>query len=197
MFKHYKLLFGVFALLFYNGLFAQTATINGFVTSRIDNKPLADVTITVNGSNKGTKTGSDGKFSLTAPVNSTVTFSFIGYQSQQVTINSTSSLLNISLENAENTLNEVVVTALGISKQKKSLGYAVQELKSKDFSEAKEANLVNALEGKIAGVRITNSQGDMGSSRIIIRGETSSRPSSFGPQLSSTPSFIPPPFPST
>ena len=77
------------------------------------------------------------------------------------------------LEQDDNILNEVVITALGISKEKKSLGYAVQQLKSEDISEAKETNLVNALAGKIAGVNVTNSQGDIGSSRIIIRGETS------------------------
>jgi TonB-dependent SusC/RagA subfamily outer membrane receptor len=173
MSKHYKLLFGVFTLLFYNNIFAQNIAINGSVTSKNDNKPLADVTITVNGTNIATKTDSVGRFNLSAAANSTVTFSFVGYQSQQVSVNAAASPLHIVLESAENTLNEVVVTALGISKQKKSLGYAVQELKSKDFSEAKESNLVNALEGKIAGVRITNSQGDMGSSRIVIRGETS------------------------
>src|SRR5690606_11999675 len=64
-------------------------------------------------------------------------------------------------------------TALNINREKKSLGYAVQELKSADIAQAKETNLLNALSGKVAGVTITNSQGDMGSSRIIIRGETS------------------------
>ena len=71
------------------------------------------------------------------------------------------------------TLDEVVVTALGISREKKSLGYTTQELKSNELSNTKETNLLNSLSGKVAGVRITNSQGDMGSSRIVIRGETS------------------------
>ncbi|WP_018614821.1 SusC/RagA family TonB-linked outer membrane protein [Segetibacter koreensis] len=173
MFKHYKLLTGLLAFLFYNSIYAQNVTVNGSVVSKSDNKLLAGVSVLVEGSSKGTKTDNDGHFTLTSPVNSVATFSFIGYQAQKVTLNSSTTTLNIALENAENSLNEVVVTALGITKQKKSLGYAVQELKSKDFSEAKEPNLVNALEGKIAGVRITNSQGDMGSSRIVIRGETS------------------------
>lgn len=82
-------------------------------------------------------------------------------------------MINIFLDNSNRKLDEVVVTALGISREKKSLGYAVQELKSKDISEAKETNLVNALAGKIAGVQVTNSQGNLGSSRIVIRGETS------------------------
>ena len=70
-------------------------------------------------------------------------------------------------------MSEVVVTALGISKEKKSLGYTIQSLKNKDLENTKETNLLNSLTGKLAGVRITNSQGDMGSSRIVIRGETS------------------------
>ncbi|HEY0177557.1 MAG TPA: SusC/RagA family TonB-linked outer membrane protein, partial [Pedobacter sp.] len=97
----------------------------------------------------------------------------IGYTTREIKVTAETSTLNIALEEAQNALSEVVVTALNITKEKKSLGYAVQELKSKDISEAKESNLVNALAGKVAGVQITNSQGDMGSSRIIIRGETS------------------------
>jgi TonB-linked SusC/RagA family outer membrane protein len=91
----------------------------------------------------------------------------------EIPVNNSSEPLKIVLEEAPNSLNEVVVTALNISKDKKSLGYAVQGLKSRDISEAKESNLINALSGKIAGVNVTGSQGDMGSSRIVIRGETS------------------------
>ena len=173
MYKYYKSVLATFALFISNTIFAQTITVGGLITGKSDNKPLAGVTVVVSGSGKGTKTDNEGHFNLAAPVNSVVTFSFVGYQPQQVKLSTSITTINIALENAENSLNEVVVTALGISKQKKSLGYAVQELKSRDFSEAKEPNLVNALEGKIAGVRITNSQGDMGSSRIVIRGETS------------------------
>jgi TonB-linked SusC/RagA family outer membrane protein len=79
----------------------------------------------------------------------------------------------VQLNPGSNSLDAVVITALGISKQKKSLGYATQDLKYESISQAKETNIVNSLAGKIAGVRITNTQGDMGSSRIVIRGETS------------------------
>lgn len=152
---------------------AQTLQISGRVTAQQDGSPLAGVTVSIKGTSKATTTNADGKFTADASVNDVLTFSFVGYRGKEVTITANSTNLQITLEPGETSLNEVVVTALGITKQKKSLGYAVQELKYNDISEAKEGNLVNALAGKVAGVRITNTQGDMGSSRIIIRGETS------------------------
>ncbi|RZJ58732.1 MAG: SusC/RagA family TonB-linked outer membrane protein, partial [Flavobacterium sp.] len=104
---------------------------------------------------------------------STLVFSYIGFATKEVEVSGDTQVLNVVLNDADNALDEVVVTALGISRQKKSLGYAVQELKGESLTEARESNLVNALAGKVAGVRVTNSQGDMGSSRIVIRGETS------------------------
>src|SRR3954470_16971876 len=100
MFKHYKLLTGVLALLLYNGLFAQTIVVNGTVTSKIDGKPLSGVTAIVNGTNKGTKTDNEGRFSIPATANSVITFSFIGFQPQDVTVTSNTTNINISLENA-------------------------------------------------------------------------------------------------
>ncbi|HEY9196500.1 MAG TPA: SusC/RagA family TonB-linked outer membrane protein, partial [Mucilaginibacter sp.] len=118
-------------------------------------------------------TNADGRFTITASVNDVLRVSYIGFTAQEIPVTANTTTLNIVLVDAPNSLNEVVVTALNISKDKKSLGYAVQGLKSKDIAEAKETNFVNALAGKVAGVQVTNSQGDMGSSRIIIRGETS------------------------
>lgn len=152
---------------------AQTVQVNGVVTSRAEGLALSGVSVTLKGSGKGVQTDVNGKFSIAASVNDVLEFSYIGYTSQDITVTAQTAQLQVSLEETKSSLNEVVVTALGISRQKKSLGYAVQELKSNDISEAKEGNLVNALAGKVAGVRITNSQGDMGSSRIVIRGETS------------------------
>lgn len=150
---------------------AQTTAINGIVKSKITNQPLTGVTVLADANNQTAVTDDAGKFSIEAPLNSSFTFSIVGYKSLKTIISNSNNI--IALEQDEALLNEVVVTALGISKEKKSLGYAVQALKSKDIAEAKETNLVNALAGKIAGVNVTNSQGDMGSSRIIIRGETS------------------------
>ncbi|ASZ11029.1 SusC/RagA family TonB-linked outer membrane protein [Chitinophaga pendula] len=162
----------LFVILYTQAGFAQSIKIGGVVTGKTDAQPLPGVIIVVKGTSNGTQSDADGKYSIKANSSDTLRFSFIGYNTIEVPVGK-SSQLNIALESAESKLQEVVVTALGISREKKSLGYAMQELKSKDITEARETNLVNALSGKIAGVNITNSQGNMGSSRIVIRGETS------------------------
>ncbi|MBP1650396.1 MAG: TonB-dependent receptor plug, partial [Bacteroidetes bacterium] len=151
---------------------AQNTRITGVVTSRTDATPIPGAIISVKGTNHGTQTDADGKYSITVSPKDTLRISFIGFTAVEQ-VAGTSRTLNFALENNESKLQEVVVTALGISREKRSLGYAVQELKSKDIAEARESNLVNALTGKIAGVTVTSSQGSMGSSRIVIRGETS------------------------
>lgn len=151
----------------------QTLPITGKVVEQASGTPLGGVTIEVAGTNRRTISNEEGSFSVKAGPHSILLFSFVGYANRQVNTDSVNGPLFVQLENATNALDEVVITALGVSKAKKSLGYATQELKAKDISEAKETNIVNALVGKVAGVRITNTQGDMGSSRIVIRGETS------------------------
>ena len=173
VFKNLKLLIAFIVILLSQNVTAQTVSVSGTVFSKVTGKSLAGVTIVDKLNNISTLTDTNGNFTLNVNAKSVLTFSFIGYKPQDVNIEPNHTSLQIFLEQEENVLNEVVITALGISKEKKSLGYSVQELKSKDISEAKETNLVNELAGKIAGVNITNSQGDMGSSRIIIRGETS------------------------
>lgn len=151
---------------------AQNTRVTGVVTSRTDATPIPGAIIAVKGSNHGTQTDADGKYSINVSPKDTLRISFIGYAAIEQAVGS-SRTLNFALQNNESKLQEVVVTALGISREKRSLGYAVQELKSKDIAEARESNVVNALTGKIAGVTVTSSQGSMGSSRIVIRGETS------------------------
>lgn len=152
--------------------YGQDTKITGVVTFKADAQRVPGAVVTVKGSSKGTQTDADGKYSISARANDTLHFSYIGYTGVDIAVNDTR-VINVALESSESRLQEVVVTALGISREKRSLGYAVQELKSRDITEARETNLVNALSGKIAGVNITNSQGDLGSSRIVIRGETS------------------------
>lgn len=152
---------------------AQTINVRGIVQDQNEGSPLPGVSILIRGTQKGTVTDDKGRFTIQAAVNDVLHLSNLGFEAKDVVITRTNSDLAIELERSANALNELVVTALNISKEKKSLGYSVQELTAKDIGEAKEPNLVNALSGKIAGVNITNSQGDMGSSRIIIRGETS------------------------
>ncbi len=152
---------------------AQTVLLHGTVRTRSDGQGLPGATVRIKGSSKGTQTDSKGQFTLSAQAGEVLSVSSIGFEPRDISISAAQTELQIVLNDAPNSLNEVVITALNISKDKKSLGYAIQALKSKDISEAKEPNLVNALAGKLAGVQVTNSQGDMGSSRIIIRGETS------------------------
>jgi TonB-linked SusC/RagA family outer membrane protein len=148
--------------------------VTGQVTDASEGEPVIGAAVFVQGGKVGTVTDTDGAFRLSVdrfPV--TVAVSYVGYGRQEVVVTGPASALSIVLEEAAGQLDEVVVTALGISREKKSLGYATQELKGEALAANKETNLVNALAGKLAGVRTTNSQGDMGSSRIVIRGETS------------------------
>lgn len=174
MLKIYKFVLGiVLSFVLVQTASAQAVKITGIVTEKGTGHPIPGASISIKGTSTGTQTSSDGKFSIAAKPTDILKIAFIGFLNKEVEVTAGQTDLKISLEESQESLNEVVVTALNITKEKKSLGYAVQELKSKDISEAKESNLVNALAGKVAGVQITNSQGDMGSSRIIIRGETS------------------------
>lgn len=159
-------------LLWLQASHAQDARVTGIITFKADAQRVPGAVITVKGASRGTQTDADGKYAITASATDTLRFSYIGYSPVEVPVNG-NKVINVALESSESRLQEVVITALGISREKRSLGYAVQELRSKDITEARETNLVNALAGKIAGVQVTNSQGDMGSSRIVIRGETS------------------------
>ncbi|RZK33381.1 MAG: SusC/RagA family TonB-linked outer membrane protein, partial [Pedobacter sp.] len=151
---------------------AQNISISGTVKSS-SGETLPGVSIFVKGTKQAVTTNGTGGFSISVAGKSTLVFSYIGFATKEVEVSENSKVLDVILNDGDNALDEVVVTALGISRQKKSLGYAVQELKGESLTEARESNLVNALAGKVAGVRVTNSQGDMGSSRVVIRGETS------------------------
>lgn len=136
---------------------------------------LPGVSVVLKETQRGTTTIADGTFSLdNIPEQSAVlVFSFVGYQRQEVTV-STQTTLSVSLVPESSTLSEVVVTALGIAREKKALAYAVSEVKGSEFTQARENNVANALTGKIAGVNATGmATGPGGSSRIIIRGNGS------------------------
>jgi TonB-dependent SusC/RagA subfamily outer membrane receptor len=133
--------------------------------------PIPGVTIVVKGTTIGTTTDVNGKYTLTVPENAaTLTFSYIGMKSQEVAIKGRS-VINGTMESDILGLDEVVVTALGISREKKALGYSVQDLSGENIQATKESNIVNAFQGRLAGVQITNADGGVASgSRIIIRG---------------------------
>lgn len=134
-------------------------------------EPLIGVNVKVKGSAVGVITDVDGQFSLQASNSEQLEFSYVGYTSKVL---KASSGMKVALQEDNKVLNEVVVTALGIKRQTKALGYSVQELKGVSLTEARESNLMNSLSGKIAGVQVSGSgNGAMGSSRIIIRGNNS------------------------
>ena len=172
MFKILKSMAFIFLLFIAQKLSAQNAAVTGTIKSA-DGETLPGVSILIKETKQATSSDAKGAFSINAPDKGILVFSYIGFKTQEIQINKNAGPISIILQSSDNALDEVVVTALGISRQKKSLGYAVQELKGQDLAEAKESNLVNALAGKIAGVRVTNRQGSMGSSRVVIRGETS------------------------
>ncbi len=152
------------------GALAQMV-VKGTVTDAKDGTPIPGVSIVVKGTLTGTVTDIDGKYSLTVPAGyNDLIYSFVGMLTKEIKIDGRA-IINIGLENDVVGLNEVVVTALGISREKKSIGYAVQDLKGEELAKAKEPNIVNSLTGKIAGVQVTNTSGAVGaSSRVIIRG---------------------------
>jgi outer membrane receptor protein involved in Fe transport len=147
--------------------------VKGIVLSAADGTVLPGVSVMLKGTNNGTTADSDGKFALVSPASGGVlVFSFIGFASQEVEIGSESDL-RIELSEDFTQLSEVVITALGIEKSRQSLGYALQDVKGEQLAEARSANLVNALSGKIAGVRISPNSGPGSGSSVQIRGQSS------------------------
>jgi TonB-linked SusC/RagA family outer membrane protein len=151
----------------------RAQTIQGVVQSAVTGAPLGNVSIQADDGSVNSLSKDDGRFTITANGNTVIHFSYVGYETRDIRADSMTGNLLVLLSPVPGSLDAVVVTALGIFKQKKSLGYATQDLKYEDIAQAKETNIVNSLAGKVAGVRITNTQGDMGSARIVIRGETS------------------------
>lgn len=149
---------------------AQDRLITGKVTSSADNSVLPGVSIVVKGTSKGTTTDANGEFKVNAPNNATLIFSYIGYLRQEVKVGSNNTI-NVSLENDENILNEVVVTALGVKQEKRALGYAVQEVKGQDLLDSQRDNFMMGLQGRVAGLQMTPTSGTAGGSAVIqLRG---------------------------
>jgi TonB-dependent SusC/RagA subfamily outer membrane receptor len=151
-------------------LIAQDRTVSGKVTSSAENGILPGVSIVVKGTSKGTTTDSNGEFKVSVPNNATLIFSYIGYLRKEVKVG-TSNILNVSLDNDDNTLNEVVVTALGVKQEKRALGYAVQEVKGQELLDSQRDNFMMGLQGRVAGLQMTPTSGTAGGSAVIqLRG---------------------------
>lgn len=159
-------------------LFAQTGrTVTGTITSAEDHQPLANVTVQEKGTTNVVVSNANGNFSITLTGNNAVlVFSSVGFTAQEVPVG-TKSTLNLDLNATQNSLSEVVVTALGIKREVRTLGYVSQEVSAPQLVQSKQSNLLNALQGKVAGVTISSSGGGPGQgASILIRGVNSLNP---------------------
>ena len=152
---------------------AQQKTISGVVVDET-NEPLIGVSVVVKGTTTGVITDFDGRYTLSVPENSTLSFSYIGMKSQEIKVPSSTSILNVTMQSDSKLIDEVVVTAMGIKQEKKRMNFAVQSVNSDALTESRSANFVNALQGKVAGLSVTNASGSPNAgAQVIIRGISS------------------------
>ncbi|HEV2480561.1 MAG TPA: SusC/RagA family TonB-linked outer membrane protein [Puia sp.] len=164
---------------------AGNGTVNGVATAPQDfpvsgvvknaeGEPLSGVSVTLKGTRIGTSTNVRGEFTLTLPTETGVLiFSYVGYEKQELKVGRESKV-TVKLVMASNSLNQIVVTALGLRQEKKSLTYATQSVSTEQLTEARELNVMNSLEGKVAGLSISQNGGGVGgASRVVLRGNRS------------------------
>lgn len=157
-------------LLIIGSAYAQT-TVSGQIISGEDATPLPGVNILVKGTTDGTISDADGKYSVNVPsLESILVFSFVGYQAQEVSLGGRTSV-DITLATDAKQLSEIVVTALGIEKDKSKLGYSVQDVKGSDLIKARDPNPVNNLAGKIAGLTVAGNPELLGRPTLLLRGK--------------------------
>lgn len=172
--KKITILFLFFITLSFTTLVAQTISVSGTVSGELGT-PLPSVNIQVKGTNIGTSTDFDGNYQISASLNDVLIFSFLGYKTKEATV--VGSSLNITLEEDASQLDEVVVTAFGIEKKIKSLGYSVTQIKTEDLDLSGQVNAVQSLQGRVAGLQINRTSGSAGGGvDILIRGITSVNP---------------------
>ena len=170
-----KFVTGILTLLFLQlcqTTLAQQKKVSGTVLSS-DNTPVAGATVLLKGQKAGTQTDPDGHFSLNASQGNTLVISAVGFTSQEIKVGNFSTI-SITLQRTEEQMQEVVVTALGIKKERKALGYSVSDLNAKELMKNKNTNVINSLVGKVPGVNITQFSGSAGAgASITIRGGNS------------------------
>src|SRR5215210_2427026 len=134
---------------------AQTRTVKGKVLSAQDNQPLSRASVVVKGRSAGTTTDNDGSFSLNVPAgNVTLVISSVGFTENEIAVANGETTVTAQLLPSSVQLNEVVVTALGVTKNKKTLNYATQTVETKDLSKARETNIGNSLAGRVSGLDV-------------------------------------------
>ncbi len=152
-------------------IMAQENIITGTVYSFSTKEAIPFVNIIAEGSQQGTTTDMDGKYSIEAPYNSTrLIFSFVGYKMDTINIDGRTQI-DVYLHETHEMLDEVVVTALGIKREKKALGYAMQKVSGEELQVTKDPSVINQLAGKVAGLQINSTNSGSGSSsRLVLRG---------------------------
>jgi TonB-linked SusC/RagA family outer membrane protein len=168
--KHLKRIMAACLMLATMLAHAQEKNISGKVTDAKDGTPMAGVTVTNTKSNKRTQTDAGGKYTIPANTGDGIRFTFVGYGS--VTLNAPASGdLSLSMKPSESALDDVVVTAFGIKRQKRGLGYSTQEVKGAEIAETQRENFINSLQGRVAGATVNSTSGAPGAStQIVLRG---------------------------
>ncbi|WP_373517514.1 SusC/RagA family TonB-linked outer membrane protein [Pricia sp.] len=165
--------FFIGALFLCLGSYAQEKTITGTVTAAADGTPLPGVNVLVQGTTNGTQTDFDGNYAIDATEADILVFSYIGTKSQSINVGASSTIDVILVEDASQ-LDEVVVTALGLERQEKSLTYANQQVDTDELTKARSVNVLEGLSGKVAGVSVTRSSSGVGSPvKVVMRGNRS------------------------
>lgn len=171
--KKRLLLLFLSVILFSGQVLAQQTAVTGKVTSSEDGLPLPGVSVQVKGKTGGVSTNPQGQYSIQVQNNDILTFSFVGAISQEIPVNG-EKVINVRLKEDSRILNEVAVTAFGVKQEVRGLGFSTQNVKAAEIVDSQQPNIVNALQGKVAGVQITNSSGAAGASaNIMIRGGSS------------------------
>lgn len=157
-----------------DSVLAQEITVRGQVVSADNGDPLPGATVLIQGTQRGTSTDTEGNYELNnVPANAKLVFSFTGYSNLTVAVDGRTTI-DVELNPGVQRLDDVVVTAFGVERNKKALGYSVTEVSGDEFTEARTVNFGDAMQGKIAGVSVSNiGSGVGGSSRVIIRGNAS------------------------
>lgn len=163
----------LFFLFLFSGFHLNAQKIDGIIKEAGSSLPLPGVSVGIKGTSIGTISDMDGKYSIAVNNGDTLVFNYIGFETQNIAFQGQSNI-DVFLKESSVDLDEITVTALGIKRETKALGYGAQTLEGSSLTEAKEVNFVNALSGKVAGVNITQGGSGIGSSsRIVIRGESS------------------------
>ncbi|MFD3393249.1 SusC/RagA family TonB-linked outer membrane protein [Aquirufa sp. OSTEICH-129V] len=166
------LLIWVMVMTVCSSLFAQTRQVTGKVTSSEDGAALPGVSVSLKGTARGTTTGADGSYKISVGDGAVLVFGFVGYKQQTISVGSQTAI-NVVLASDASELNEVVVTALGLTRTKNSLPYAAQQIKGDELTRVRSGNAFSQLSGKVSGVQITQGNSIGGSTNVVIRGSKS------------------------